>query len=143
MGRKDLLRARIAMAERELARLESLPDFDGMPEGTVLLVMLGGRRRPVPCVGIKRGGLWTFTDAADFRASRVGGDRLAELLTGPGITVTDVVNLAVVETVDPVVDLGAMLLDSIQEYVRPPRGGIRYPNVCQVPDCGCVGMAHP
>lgn len=117
MSRKDELRRRIRRAERELARLEALPDFDAMADGTILLAVVGYRGRPaLPYVGLKTAGLWSFTESGDFRVYRKNGNEVAEWLTSANVVVTNLMTLAQIEVVNPVVDLGAALLDSIREF---------------------------
>lgn len=41
---------------------------------------------------------------------------------------------------DEVRSVEQVLLDSISEFTRPRRW---LPPVCMIPDCGCIGEAHP
>jgi hypothetical protein len=171
-GKRDELVRQIRQAEAELERLDALPDFGAMADGTVIyLAVTNTGSRPVPYVGLKRATGWSFTNGP----SDISADQVAEWLTGRYRKVVAAVALAEIEMVSPVVDLGAALLESIQEFGSRRRGpsqaevramyrhapddvlsdyerstadlredGYIFPfsPVCMLPDCGCSGSAH-
>jgi hypothetical protein len=117
--KKAALRAEIARRERELAKLDALPDFETLVDGTVaaLFVTLG-RSRPYVFIAYKTRDLWYLTGKRS--PDGVSSDALAEWLTTQGRRLESVAVLAEVgvENLDVAVDL-AVLLDGIQE--RPVR----------------------
>lgn len=107
MGKKDDLREKIQILNNELERLESMPDFDAMEDGTVLAVVFQRRAsgRTVQIVGLKEAGRWSFTGGRDT-PDNATGDHVAEWLTGTGKQVVAVEVLARLELVRlPEVDL--------------------------------------
>lgn len=134
--RKAELRAEIARRERELAKLDALPDFGELVDGTVVALMVTlGRSRPYTFIGFKTRDRWYLTGQRSPNGAT--SDELAEWLVSSGRRLEAATVLAEIETVSvSAVDLGA-LLESVREY-EPRRSG-----VCMVPGCGCTGRAHP
>lgn len=135
--RKAELRAEIARRERELAKLDALPDFGELVDGTVVALMVTlGRSRPYAFIGFKTRGRWYLTGQQSPNGAT--SDELAEWLVSSGRRLEAATVLAEIETVavGVAVDLGA-LLESVREY-EPRRS-----DVCMIPDCGCTGRAHP
>jgi len=115
MGRREDLRRQIERAERELAKLDALPDFEELPEGSVVaLVVTLGRSRPYTFVGLKTAGKWYLTGHRSPNGATTA--ELEDWLTTQGRRLVGAKHLATVE-VQTVgfVDLGAALLASIQE----------------------------
>lgn len=114
MGRKDDLRRQIERAEKELSRLEAVPDLDAMRDGTVLVVVitwLGSK--PYTYVGLKTARHWYFTGSGPDQAT---GEQVADWLTSKGRRVLNISVLAEIQVVqEPAVDLGAALLNSIRD----------------------------
>lgn len=136
--RKAELRAEIARRERELAKLDALPDFGELVDGTVVALMVTlGRSRPYTFIGFKTRDRWYLTGQRSPNGAT--SDELAEWLVSSGRRLEAATVLAEIETVavGVAVDLGA-LLGSIQEY--PIHPGAR--EFCQLPDCYCDGNAH-
>lgn len=158
-GRKTRLRREISRRERELERLESLPDFDALAIGTVVALFISqGRSRILDvCIGYKtryknRGHRWFLTGHNPEGSS---SDELADWLTSAGRRLENMTVLAEIGPVPGLMDLGSLLADeifadsdvtavdlgallaSVQEY---PRRGSRS---CMIPDCGCSGEEHP
>lgn len=109
--RKAALRAEIERKSKELEKLEGLPDFEELTDGTVaaLFVTLG-RSRPYTYVAYRARGLWYLTGSRS--PNGVSSDALAEWLSTSGRRLVSAAVLAEVEavTVDlATVDLGALL----------------------------------
>lgn len=132
--RKAELRAEIARRERELAKLDALPDFEELANGSIVALSLTlGRSRPYTFIGYKARDLWYLTGRNS--PNGVSSDALAEWLVSQGRRLEAAAVLAEIEAVTVDVDLGA-LLDSVQEYRS------REIIYCELPDCYCNGMAH-
>jgi hypothetical protein len=118
--RKEALREEIAELERaaeielarkrrELDRLESLPDFGSLADGTVVaLTVTYGRSRPYVVVGYKVNGLWYLT--GERSPNGVDSEGLASWLTTSGRRLGTAAVLAEIETVTVgTIDLGGLL----------------------------------
>lgn len=131
MGRKDEIRRRIEILNAELERLESLPDFDRLEDGSVLAVAVrhqGGRASQY--VGLKEAGRWSFTGRNT--PAGANGDQVAEWLTRAGRQVIVIEVIATLELVRvPAVDLGA-LLDSLTDRRRATERGLSFDDAYEV-----------
>lgn len=114
--KKQNLRDEISRRERELARLEALPDLEDVADGTVmaLAITYGWRApsRPYVVIGYKVQGLWNLT--GEKSPNGVTSDALAEWLSTAGRTLVSARELALIEVEK--VDLGvelANLLDAL------------------------------
>jgi hypothetical protein len=158
--RKAELRAEIARREHELARLDALPDFDALADGTVAALMVTlGRSQPYTFIGFKTRGQWYLTGKRS--PNGVTSDELAGWLETGGRRLETWAVVAEIETVAvsaAAVNLGALLSGAFAGALREDRnGGLiaadeeafpgarvpRYRDVCMVPDCGCSGRSHP
>lgn len=137
--RKAALREEIARRERELAKLDALPDFEELVDGTVVALMVRlGLSRPYTFIGYKTRGMWYLTGTRS--PNGVSSDALAEWLVTQGRRLEMATVLAEIEAVTVgVVDLDQALLASVQEYPTRRRADA----VCMIPGCGCSGRAHP
>lgn len=107
--RKAALRAEIERKAKELEKLDALPDFEELADGTVaaLFVTLG-RSRPYTYVAYRTRGLWYLTGSRS--PNGVSSDALAEWLSTSGRRLVSAAVLAEIETVTVgTVDLGALL----------------------------------
>lgn len=107
--KKNQIRREMDRLARELSRLESLPDGDAMPNGTVLAVALRftGGGRSYQYVGLKVADLWYFTGRGPHRAS---WDEVAEWLARPQVRIIAIESIAELALVrSPAVDLGDMI----------------------------------
>lgn len=100
--KKDELRREIARRERELEKLEGLPDLAALTDGTVagMAVRLGASQ-PYTYVGLKTGGRWYLTGKTG--PNGVTSDKLAEWLTTGGRELVAFLELAEIETTVEVV----------------------------------------
>lgn len=118
--RKEDLRKEIARRERELEKLEALPDFEEVADGSVLGMMITlGRSKPYAFVAYKVRGLWYLTGKNS--PNGVSSDALSDWLTTGGRRLELAAALAefAVETVAvDAIDVAA-LLDGLVE--RPTR----------------------
>jgi hypothetical protein len=108
--RKAELRAEIARRERELAKLDALPDFEALVDGTVVALSLTLGRRPYVYIGYKARERWYLTGRNS--PNGVSSDELAEWLVTSGRRLVSAAVLAEIETVElgvAAVDLGALL----------------------------------
>lgn len=145
MGRKQELERAVALgkrAERELERLSALPDLGALGNGTVLAVAIRfvGGRQPYVYVGIKEQGYWYFTGNGPNKATDADA---AEWMARSGRRVVDIRILAELELATlgmTVVELDASLLASLID--RPVRAS-SLNAMCMVPNCRCIGDAHP
>lgn len=136
--RKAALRAEIARCERELVKLEALPGFEELVDGSVVALNVTlGRSRPYVFIAYKTRGRWYLT--GERSPNGATSDELAEWLVTSGRRLESAAVLAEIETetetVGVAVDLGA-LLGPIREYAPRVRG------FCQLPDCYCNGNEH-
>lgn len=128
MGRRDELVREIeraaaerAAAEKELEKLNALPDFAAMADGTVFLtvVRLGGRA-PYTYVGFKTKGRFYFTGSTG--PNGVGVDEVQRWLTRAGRTLVAFQELAVVQVdtylVGDPFDLAAALANGMRDANR-------------------------
>lgn len=117
--RKAVLRQEIEKRERELARLEALPDFETLVNGSVVAMFVTyGGSRPYTVIGLKERGSWYLT--GERSPNGVSSDALGNWLTSSGRRLTGVEVLAEIQVSGgAVVDLGAVL----SEVVRA-RGGV-------------------
>jgi hypothetical protein len=119
-SRKETLREEIAELEtaaqrevsrmrRELERLEALPDFGALVDGTVAgLTVTYGRSRPYVVVGYKTGGKWYLT--GERSPNGVDSEELANWLTTGGRRLGTAAVLAEIETVTVgTIDLSGLL----------------------------------
>lgn len=108
-NRKAELRSEIARRERELAKLDALPDFEELVDGTVVALSITlGRSRPYVFIGYKTRGLWYLTGSRS--PNGVSSDALAEWLVSSGRRLETVSVLAEIQTVSvSAVDLGALM----------------------------------
>jgi hypothetical protein len=125
MARQDEIVRRIqaadaerVAAEKELEKLNALPDFEAMADGTVFptVVRLGGRA-PYTYVGFKTKGRFYFTGATG--PNGVGVDEVQRWLTRAGRTLVAFQELAVVQVdtslVGDVFDIAAALADGMRQ----------------------------
>lgn len=119
--RKAALREEIDRRERELARLDALPDFEELVDGTVMALMITlGRSQPYTFIGYKTRGMWYLTGTRS--PNGVSSDALAEWLVSQGRRLVTAAVLAEIETVTAVgVDLGALLAGMRRS---DPNGGL-------------------
>jgi hypothetical protein len=105
--------AELARKRRELERLESLPDFGALVDGTVLaLTVTYGRSRPYVVVGYKTGGKWYLT--GERSPNGIDSEELASWLTTSGRRLGTAAVLAEIETVTVgAIDLGAALFSAL------------------------------
>jgi hypothetical protein len=109
--RKAELEGAIELAKRELAKLDALPDFEELAEGTVVGLLISyGPSRPYPVVALKAGDRWHLTGSNS--PNKVSADELAAWLVSGGRRLRFAAVLAEfgVESVE-VIDLGAALAD--------------------------------
>lgn len=131
-SKKAELRAEISRRERELEKLEGLPDFAGMPDGTVagMAVRLGASRS-YTYVGLKTSGRWYLTGKTG--PNGVTSDGLASWLSTGGRELAAFLPLAEIETevevevieVPMTTDLGAALDRAMNQAIHgrvPGRG---------------------
>lgn len=123
-SKKAELRREIARRERELEKLETLPDFSAMADGTVaaLAVRLGSSN-PYTYVGLKTGNRWFLTGKTG--PNGVTSDKLAEWLSTGGRELMAFLELAEIETAVEavpvaveVVDLGELLGSVLSQAER-------------------------
>lgn len=122
-SKKDELRREIARRELELEKLENMPDFSVMPDGTVagMAVRLGASR-PYTYVGLKTSGCWFLTGKSG--PNGVSSDGLAMWLSTGGRNLVAFLPLAeieveVIEVTDvAVVDLGEVLANVMRQAER-------------------------
>lgn len=119
-SRRDVLRreieaaeiereARVAAAEKALAKLDALPDFEELADGTVVgLMVTYGPSRPYAVIAYKVEGMWHLTGKNS--PNKIDSDSLADWLITGGRRLRMVAVLAEfgVESVE-VVDLGQAL----------------------------------
>lgn len=109
--RKAALRAEIERRERELAKLDNLPDLDALADGTVAAMSITlGRSRPYVFIGYKVRSRWYLTGQRSPNGA--SSDELAEWLVSGGRRLESFAVLAEIETVTvgfAAVDLGALL----------------------------------
>jgi hypothetical protein len=141
--RKDALRREIERRERELEKLDSLPDFDAVEDGTVLgLAVTLGRSQPYSFVAYRTRGSWYLT--GKNAPNGVSSEDLSEWLTTGGRRLMSATVLASFGV--QVVDLGEVLgemLGSLTDPTTRRRGSEWRDRVCADDDCGCSGKAHP
>lgn len=103
----------LARKRRELDRLESLPDFGALVDGTVVaFTVTYGRSRPYVVVGYKVGGKWYLT--GERSPNGIDSDELANWLTTSGRRLGTAAVLAEIETVTVgTIDLGAALFSAL------------------------------
>lgn len=118
MGRREDLQRTIRRAERELAKLDALPDFDGMREGSVLaLAVKYPAGQAYTYVGLKAGARWHFTGRNSPNGAT--GEQVIQWLTSDTRQVIAVTKIGDVQTVEvPTVDLGEILSGNVQEVGR-------------------------
>lgn len=125
-SRKEALREEIAELERavstelaarrrELERLENLPDFGVLVDGTVVAFTITyGRSRPYVVVGYKVGEKWYLT--GERSPNGIDSEELANWLTTGGRRLGTAAVLAEIVTASvSTIDLGALLSDLIGE----------------------------
>jgi hypothetical protein len=113
-NRKDALRRDIERKQRYLASLEAMPDFSTLVDGTVLaLAVTLGRSRPYNYVAYKAADKWYLT--GERSPNGASSDDLTEWLVSQGRHLVAATVLAEIEQEIQVVDLGALLLASLQE----------------------------
>lgn len=125
-SRKEALREEIAELERavstelaarrrELERLENLPDFGALVDGTVVAFTITyGRSRPYVVVGYKVGEKWYLT--GERSPNGIDSEELANWLTTGGRRLGTAAVLAEIVTASvSTIDLGALLSDLIGE----------------------------
>lgn len=101
--------AEVARMRRELERLENLPDFGALVNGTVVaFTVTYGRSRPYVVVGYKVRDLWYLT--GEKSPNGVDSEGLANWLTTSGRRLGTAAVLAEIETVTMgTIDLGGLL----------------------------------
>lgn len=109
--RKAKLREEIEKRERELERLEALPDFEALVNGTVLaLFVTYGGSRPYSVIALKERGSWYLT--GERSPNGVSSEALASWLVSSGRRLVGAEVMGEVMTATAsVVDLGALLRD--------------------------------
>ena len=108
--RKAELRREIQRREHELAKLDALPNFEELVDGTVAALMVTlGRSRPYTFIAFKTRGRWYLTGQGSPNA--VSSDELAEWLVTGGRRLETWAVVAEIETVTVgvPVDLGVLL----------------------------------
>ena len=103
----------LARKRRELERLESLPDFGALVDGTVAaFTVTYGRSRPYVVVGYKTNGKWYLT--GERSPNGIDSEELANWLTTQGRRLGTAAVLAEIETVTVgAIDLGAALFSAL------------------------------
>lgn len=117
-NRKAELEAAIELARRELDRLDALPDFEELVEGSVVgLLVSYGPSRPYPVIAFKAGGLWHLTGKNS--PNKIDSDALAEWLVTGGRRLRMAAILAEfgVERVEAF-DIGEAILSALRESGR-------------------------
>jgi hypothetical protein len=110
---------RVAGAEKALAKLDAMPDFDDMAEATIVgLVVTYGRSKPYVVIGYKAQDRWYLT--GDSSPNKVTSEGLLDWLVTGGRRLIEAVPIAQfsVERVAPF-DLGAAMLDAMREFNFP------------------------
>ena len=99
----------LARKRRELERLEALPDFGALVDGTVLaMTVTYGRSRPYVVIGYKVEGKWYLT--GERSPNGVDSDNLANWLASSGRRLGTAAVLAEIETVTVgTIDLGDLM----------------------------------
>lgn len=122
-GKRAALRAEIARKERELAKLDSLPDFTALVDGSIVaLFVTHGRSKPYTYVAYLTGGQFYLTGRTSPNGIDV--DQLADWLTTGGRRLAGMLPVAVLETgVVEGFDLGEALLASMAEFSGGRRRG--------------------
>jgi hypothetical protein len=123
-SRKETLREEIEELERaaemelerkrrELARLEAMPDFGALVDGTVAaLTVTYGRSRPYVVVGYKANGKWYLT--GERSPNGVDSEELATWLTTSGRRLGTAAVLAEIQVESAyAIDLGAALFSAL------------------------------
>lgn len=109
------LRRRIERKERYLETLEAMPEFDAMPDGSIVtMTVTYGASRPYPVVAYNGGGgKWYLT--GEKSPNGVSGDELAEWLMTGGRHLRSAQLIAefTVEAVRPF-DITAAILNSMR-----------------------------
>lgn len=103
-SKKAELRNEISRRERELEKLESLPDFGAMPDGTVAgMAVRLSRSRPYTYIGLKTGKRWYLTGRTG--PNGLSSDKLADWLITEGRELVAFLPLAEIETNVEVVEV--------------------------------------
>jgi hypothetical protein len=105
-------------AAKELAKLEALPDFEELAEGSIVaLTVTYGPSRPYPMVAFKSGGNWFLTGKNS--PNKISSDELAGWFATGGRRLKSAAVVAefTVETA-PVFDIGEAMLAAMSEF-RP------------------------
>lgn len=121
-SKKEELRREIARRERELEKLDALPDLTQLTDGTVLALFVAhGRSQPYTYVAYLTGGKFYLTGATS--PNKVSADELAVWLTTSG---RKLIGLAVIGEVAVVgalaFDISEALLDSLAETAEKAFG---------------------
>lgn len=121
-NRKEELRREIARRERELEKLDALPDLTQLADGTVLALFVAhGRSKPYTHVAFLTGGKFYLTGRTS--PNGVSVDELANWLTTSGrrlVTAAVVGEISTVTVGVVAFDLGEALLDAVT-----PNGDVR------------------
>lgn len=115
-SKRAALRAEIARKERELAKLDSLPDFTALVDGSIVaLFVQHGGGKPYTYVAFLTDGRFYLTGRNGPNGVNV--DQLASWLTTGGRHLAGMLPVAVLETgVVSGFDLGEALLASMSEF---------------------------
>lgn len=117
-NRRDELRRQIERAQRELEKLDALPDFEVLANGTVMALFVTlGRSQPYTFIGYKTRNRWYLTGSTS--PNSVSSEELARWLTTSSRQLVTATVLAEIEaTAVPVADLGAAL-SGLLDGLRP------------------------
>lgn len=107
--RKDALRKEIERKEAYLAKLEALPDFEAVVDGTVMVLAVTlGSSKPYTYAALKTAGKWYLTGTRS--PNGITGDELAEWLVTQGRRFIGATVVAEVkDATTEVVNLGELL----------------------------------
>jgi hypothetical protein len=123
--KREQLRREIARRERELEKLESLPDLSAMADGSIVaLFVRHAGSKPYTYVAYLTRGRFYLTGKTS--PDGVTAEELADWLTTSGRSLVGTMPVAILETgVVPAFDLGEALVNSLTETpVR--RGGFKW-----------------
>lgn len=111
MSRREVLKRRIEAAERELAKLDALPDFAAQADGTVMaLAVTHGPSHPYTYIAFRTAGRWFLTGAKG--PNGVSSAELEDWLTTQGRRLRAFEFVAEIELVK---DLGEVLMASLRD----------------------------
>lgn len=125
-ARKEQVRKDIARKEQYLETLEAMPDFDAMPDGSVVaMAVTYGRSKPCAVIAYRSaGGKW-FLSRPDSPKG-VGSDSLCEWLMSESrqLRSATVIGEFLLEPQNPF-DLGAAISDSLRGQQDRTAGNVK------------------